>query len=122
MFIAGANVMAEMVISALRGLLPTQLQFLISDRRPQFRSRLMELLAADRNFIHVVIARHRPQSNGIAEQFVRTLKELLSGKSWHSPEGLSVLLIQFEPEYNARPHQGLPISGLSPNEFANGIG
>ena len=122
MFIAGANVTAEMVVSVLRGLLPTQLQFLISDRRPQFRSRLIELLAADRNFIHIVIVRHRPQSNGIAKRFVRTLKKWLSDKSWHSPEELRVLLTQSETEYNDRRHQGLPISGLSPNEFANRIG
>jgi hypothetical protein len=35
---------------------------------------------------------------------------------------LKVLLTQFEPEYNVRRHQGLPISGLSPNEFVNRIG
>lgn len=78
----------------------------------------MKQLASEENFIHVVIARHRPQSNGIAERFVRTLKEWLADKSWQSPQELGVLLNQFQTEYNDRPHQGLPIPGLSPNEFA----
>lgn len=82
----------------------------------------MKQLAVDLDFTHVVIARHRPQSNGITERFVRTLKEWLAGKSWESTQELRVLLNHFRPEYNDRPHQGLPISGLSPNEFADRIG
>ena len=121
-FVAGANVTAEMVVSALRRLLPAELQFLVSDRGPQFRANLMKQLALDLDFIHVVIARHRPQSNGIAERFVPTLKEWLADKFWQSDQELTVLLNQFQPEYNDRPHQGLPISGLSHNEFANRIG
>jgi len=78
----------------------------------------MKQLAAEKNFIHVVIARHRPQSNGIAQRFVRTVKEWLADKSWQSGEELGLLLKPFLIEYNDRPHQGLPIPGLSPNEFA----
>ncbi len=107
-----------MVVEALRQLLPAELQFLISDRGPQFKADLMKQLASEKNFIHVVIARHRPQSNGIAERFVRTLKEWLVDKCWQSGEELGLLLNQFQIEYNDRPHQGLPIPGLSPNEFA----
>ena len=121
LFVAGANVTAEMVVDALRRLIPVELQFLISDRGPQFRANLMKQLAYDLSFVHVVIARHRPESNGIAERFVRTLKEWLADKSWKSNQQLRVLLNQFQPEYNNRPHQGLPISGLSPNEFANRV-
>lgn len=119
LFVAGSHVTAEMVVAALRELLPDELQFLISDRGTHFTAQVFRQLAQDEGFIHVLIARHRPQSNGIAERFVRTLKEWLKTKSWQSHEELAVLLDYLEQEYNDRPHQGLPISGLSPNEFAN---
>lgn len=115
-FLAGVNVTAEMVIDALRQLLPVELQFLISDRGPQFRAKLMKQLEQKLDFIHVVIARHRPQSNGISERFIRTMKEWLVEHSWQSDQELTLLLNQFNREYNNRPHQG--INGLSPNELA----
>lgn len=121
LFVAGNNVTAEMVVEALRFLLPPELQFLISDRGTHFTAQIFRQLAQDENFIHVLIARHRPQSNGIAERFVRTLKEWLADKSWQSEQELGQLLNQFLAEYNNRPHQGLPIPGLSPNEFAKRI-
>lgn len=121
LFVAGNNVTAEMVVEALRFLLPPELQFLISDRGAHFTAQIFRQLAQDENFIHVLIARHRPQSNGIAERFVRTLKEWLADKSWQSEQELGQLLNQFLAEYNNRPHQGLPIPGLSPNEFAKRI-
>jgi hypothetical protein len=55
------------------------------------------------------------------ERFVRTLKEWLADKVWQSSGELADLLVQFLLEYNDRPHQGLPIPGLSPNEFAKRI-
>jgi len=119
LFVAGAHVTAETVVEALRVLLPAELQFLISDRGTHFTAKVFQQLAQDEEFIHVLIARHRPQSNGIAERFVRTLKEWLRDKSWQSAEELAALLQQFEWAYNNRPHQGLPTPGLSPNEFAN---
>ncbi|MCP4416913.1 MAG: transposase family protein [Chloroflexi bacterium] len=119
LFIAGSHVTAEMVVDALRELLPSELQFLISDRGVHFTAKVFQQLAQDEEFVHVLIARHRPQSNGIAERFVRTLKEWLRSKTWQSDEELTVLLDTFWHMYNDRPHQGLPISGLSPNEFAN---
>jgi transposase InsO family protein len=81
LFVAGSHVTAEMVVAALRVLLPQELQFLtscpnlgISDRGIHFTAEIFQQLAKDANFVHVVIARHRPQSNGIAERFVRTIK------------------------------------------------
>ena len=97
------------------------MQFLISDRGIHFSAELVQKFAQDSNFVHVVIARHRPQSNGIAERFVRSLKQWLADKDWQSDKGLSEFLRLFLIEYNDRPHQGLPIPGLSPNEYANRV-
>ena len=121
LFVAGPKVTAEMVTDALRTLLPAELQFLISDRGVHFTAQVLQELARSEGFIHVVIARHRPQSNGIAERFVRTLKEWLAVRSWNDDQKLLELLTEFRTEYNDRPHQGLAIPGLSPNEFANRI-
>lgn len=121
LFVAGSSVTAEIVVAALQALLPPELQFLISDRGVHFTAQVFEQFARQQDFIHVLIARHRPQSNSIAERFVRTLKEWLAKKNWKSHQDLHYLLDHFHAEYNDRPHQGLPIPGLSPNEFANRI-
>jgi len=121
LFVAGSAVTAEMIAAALGTLLPTELQFLISDRGVHFTAQVFQQLARKEQFVHVVIARHRPQSNGVAERFVRTLKEWLSTHSWNDDQELLELLELFRPEFNDRPHQGISIPGLSPNEFANRI-
>lgn len=121
LFVVGSHVTAEMVVAALRVLLPANLQFLISDRGIHFTAQVFRQLATDENFLHVLIARHRPQSNGIAERFVRTIKEWLADKTWASDDELLILLDAFLLEFNDRPHQGLPTPGLSPNEYARRI-
>lgn len=118
-FAAGAKVTAAEVEQALQLLLPKDLAFLISDQGTHFRSKLLALLAQKSGFVQVPIYRHRPQTNGIAERFVRSLKEGLRGYAWTGSDDLAILLTQFYREYNNRPHQGLPIPGLSPNEYAN---
>ncbi len=118
LFVAGANVTAEMVVAALRLLLLSELRFLISDRGTHFTAKAFKKLMRSEAFIHVLIARQRPQSNGIAERFVRTLKEWLKDKVWRDDQELATLMAQFLEEYNERPHQGLAIPGLSPKEFA----
>ena len=118
LFMVGPNATAQMVIDALQTILPPELQFLISDRGTHFHTKVMAEFAKIRGFQHVLTAPRRPQSNGIAERFVPTLKESLADKSWQSEEQLLALLAQFREEYNDRPHQGLPIPGLSPNEYA----
>ncbi len=120
-FASGANVTAQEVVTALRWLLPKELEFLISDQGTHFRTKLLAQLAQEAEFVHIPIYRHRPQTNGIAERFVRTLKQALRHQSWSGPDELAALLAAFQPAYNDRPHQGLPIPGLSPNEFANRI-
>jgi len=120
-FESGAKVTAIEVEQALRSLLPKDLAFLISDQGTHFRSKALAQLAQDLDFIQIPIYRHRPQTNGIAERFVRTLKEWLRRKTWSRHQDLTALLANFRPEYNQRPHQGLPLPGLSPDEFANRI-
>lgn len=122
LFVMGPKVTAELIVEALRALLPPELHFLISDRGTHFTANAFRQLALSQEFIHVLIARHRPESNGIAERFVRTLKEWLADKVWTSDEQLTELLRQFIAEYNDRPHQGLALPGLSPNELARRIG
>ena len=121
LFVAGARVTAAMIVAALRALLPADLQFLISDRGVHFTAQVFQQLARSQGFMHVIIARHRVESNGIAECFVCTLKEWLATHSWQNDQQLLPLLEQFRPEFNDRPHQGIGIPGLSPNEFAKRI-
>jgi len=118
LFVAGPKITAALVISALRALLPVDLQFLISDRGTHFTARDFARFTDEHGFVHVLVARHRPQSNGIAERFVRTLKEWLVAHAWADADALAPLLDAFLHEYNVRPHQGLALPGLSPDEFA----
>ncbi len=121
LFVAGAHVTSDLIVAALRTLLPADLQFLISDRGVHFTAKVFDEFAHTHDFIHVLIARHRPESNGIAERFVRTLKEWLAEQPWENAAELTALVAQFQTDYNERPHQGLAIPGLSPNEFAKRI-
>jgi transposase InsO family protein len=121
LFVAGVNVTAELVAEALYVLLPPELRFLISDRGTHFTANTFKQRILSDTFIHVYTARHRPESNSVAERFVRTLKEWLETQSWTDDQALDALLQQFHQEYNDRPHQGLAIPGLSPNEFAKRI-
>lgn len=121
LFRSGSRVTSQDVIDALRQLLPAKLQFLITDQGAHFRTQWMAQFAKQHDFLHVLIYRHRPQTNGIAERFVLTLKQWLRNHSWLTADELNCLLKRFQPEYNDRPHQGLGIPGLSPNEFANRI-
>jgi transposase InsO family protein len=121
LFVAGPHVTAELIVEALRTLLPPDLLFLITDRGVHFKAQVFQELMRSEEFIHVLIARHRPQSNGIAERFVRSLKEWLATQSWTNDAELAALLAEFIAHYNDRPHQGLAIPGLSPNEFAQRI-
>ena len=106
LFIAGAKVTVEAIVDALWQLLPAELQFLISDRGLQFRAKVFELLAESQPFVHVLIARYRPQSNGIAERFVRTFKQWLADKHWQDEQQLHQCLLQFLTFDNERPYQG----------------
>jgi transposase InsO family protein len=120
-FRTGPKVTSQEVMAALKLILPPELQFVISDQGKHFRTQSMAQLAQEKDFVHVLIYRHRPESNGIAERFVLTFKNWLRNRSWKSAKELEEWIRRFQPEYNERPHQGLAIPGLSPNEFANRI-
>jgi transposase InsO family protein len=120
-FASGVHVTTQDIADALREVLPAGLMFLISDQGTHFRSKVLASLAQAHEFVHIPIYRHRPQTNGIAERFVRSLKHDLHPLGWSGPEELRKLLAEIVPVYNNRPHQGLPIPGLSPIEFANRI-
>jgi transposase InsO family protein len=121
LFCNGPKLTSLELTKALQEILPEELQFVISDQGTHFRSKAFADLAQEADFIHVPVYRHRPESNGIAERFVLTLKVWLRSRSWDAADALLTLLGEFVPEYNDRPHQGLAIPGLSPNEFANRI-
>jgi transposase InsO family protein len=118
LFVTGAHVTAAEIVAQLRQHWPAGLQFVISDNGAQFIADAFAQLAQDMEFLHVRIAPHRPQTNGVAERFVRTLKEWLAWHTWQTPEELTTLLAEFIVYYNDRPHQGAELAGLSPNEFA----
>lgn len=118
LFTAGVHVTAEMVVTALRAICPPELQFLISDNGAQFIAEAFAHFVQEQGFLHVRIAPHRACTNGIAERFVRTLKEWLETHTWNSPEELAASLVEFIEYYNDRPHQGAELDGLSPNEYA----
>ena len=97
LFVAGAQVTAQQVVETLEVLLPAELQYLISDQGSHFRTRVFAQLTERKNFLWVPIARHRPQSKGIAERFVRTIKEWLADKAWQSSLELTAWLEKFLP-------------------------
>lgn len=121
LFARGGRVSAEEGMRAFKRVVPNGVECVISDQGTHFMAKVFGQLAKRAGFVHVPIARHRPQRNGIAERCVRTLKEWLRDKTWSSDAELGVLLEAFRLHYNERPHQGLEIPGLSPNEFARRI-
>ena len=120
-FTSGAHLSSQEMILRLREYLPPELACLISDQGTHFRAEVFTQFARDAEFVHVPIYRHRPQSNGIAERLVRTLKDWLRSATWESYTVWLALLGAFPVAYNDCPHQGLPIPELSPNEFANRV-
>ncbi len=113
-FMTGRRVTADDVIKALEERLPSELRYIISDNGRQFIAEAFQRLCNSWDIVHVRISPHRPATNGIAERFVRRLKEMLMEKEWISEEELKMVLIEVIKEYNDAPHQGL--EGLSPNE------
>lgn len=118
LLVDGPNVTSDQVVAALRPQLPDGVGFVVSDRGVHFTAHAFRAFTRQQGFVHVPISRRRPQTNGIAERMVRTLKEWLRQQTWQTADDLDTLLCRFVVDYNDRPHQGLTIPGLSPNEYA----
>jgi len=118
LFVTGPHVTAEEIVAALRAHWPAGVQFVVSDNGAQFIAETFAAWATSLGLLHVRIAPHHPQTNGIAERFVLTLKQWLETQTWNSPDELAARLIEFIAYYNDRPHQGAELNGLSPNEYA----
>ncbi|WP_164689770.1 integrase core domain-containing protein [Herpetosiphon llansteffanensis] len=110
----GPNVTSDQVVAALQDQLPASVAFVISDRGVHFTAHAFRAFTRTQGFLHVPISRRRPQTNGIAERMVRTLKEWLREQTWQSAAELDTLLGAFVVDYNDRPHQGRGLDGLSP--------
>lgn len=117
LFLEGRNVKADSIVEVLKLLLPPELQYLISDNGSQFKADLFQRLAQERSFLAVRISPRRPRTNGIAERFVQTTKEMLLPYYWDNPKEFEQILASTLLEYNNRPHQGKGLDGLSPNEL-----
>jgi transposase InsO family protein len=99
----------------LESLLPSELKYIISDNGKQFVAEAFQKFCTNKGITHIRITPHRPATNGIAERFVRRLKEMLTERAWINTEELLIILGYVVKYYNDSPHQGL--NGLSPNEF-----
>lgn len=69
---AGPEITATLVVDALHALLPAELPFRISDRGTHVTAHEFARFAAAQGFVHVLIVRHRLESNGIAERLARS--------------------------------------------------
>jgi hypothetical protein len=92
LFESGPHVTADQVVAHLRTILPPEVQFVISDRGTHFTAHVFGEFAQEAAFLHVPIARHRPETNGIAERCVRTLKEWLLQFAWTSDAELGLFV------------------------------
>lgn len=85
---------------------------LVTDNGPQFTSALFQKFCKERNISHVFTPIYHPQSNGLAERFVDTIKRALK-KSY----GNKLIFLQdFLQNYRATPNSNAP-NGFSPAEL-----
>ena len=104
------SITSQAVISSLKSIfthhgIPT---VLVSDNGPQFDSRDMKEFASTYGFQHITSSPYYPQSNGLAERMVKTVKSLLRNTS----DPYLALL-----SYRATP---LPWCNYSPSELLIG--
>ena len=99
----------------------------MSDRGSHFTAHALARLAREAEVVPVLSARHRPQAKAPAIVPKRPASPSGSGapsrrgwpaQAWDGSTDLAPLLCRFHQEYNARPHHGLGIPGVSPDECA----
>jgi len=85
---------------------------LISDNGPPFNSEDFKTFSAEWDFHHVTSSPYHPQSNGSAENAVKTCKSLLVLLEWHNTpsEGMNASPVQLL--YGRRTHTYLPVTNL----------
>ena len=101
---------ASNVIAALKSIFSRHgvPSVMVSDNGPQYDCKEMKEFAEDYCFRHITSSPYHPQSNGLAERTVKTVKQLLE----NSPDPYKAML-----SYRATP---LPAYGLSPAELLMG--
>ena len=106
----GKNTTSTAIISALKLIFSQHgiPETLVSDNGPQYTAREFQEFSSNYHFHHITSSPYYPQSNGLAERGVRTMKQLLS----KTPDIHMALLI-----YHSTP---LPWCGLSPAELLMG--
>jgi len=102
---------SQSVINALKAIFARYgiPEILLSDNGPQYSSTEFSEFAANYGFVHGTSSPHYPQSNGLAERAVKTVKKLLK----ESTDQCLALL-----SYRTTP---LPWCGLSPAELSQGM-
>jgi len=84
--------------------LPPDLKYIISDNGKQFIAKAFQRLCDSRNIVQVRITPHRPSTNGIAERFVRRVKEMLAVRYWINKDELKEQLISaFQQDFIIAP-------------------
>jgi len=101
---------SQSVINALKAIFARYgiPEILLSDNGPQYSSTEFSEFAANYGFVHVTSSPHYPQSNGLAERAVKTVKKLLKEST---DQCLALLSYWTTP---------LPWCGLSPAELSQG--
>ena len=82
-------------------------QKVVSDNGPQFSSSLNTAFAKEWNFLHVKSSPHYPQSNGLVERFVQTVKHSLGkAKASGNDPNMALLCIRTTPVDSNVPSPG----------------
>ena len=100
---------AKAVVEATKKLFSEQgiPQEVVSDNGPQFSSSLYATFAQEWNFVHMTSSPHYPQSNGLVERFIQTVKHSLGkAKASGNDPNIALLCIRTTPVDSNVPSPG----------------